>query len=33
MIFVIACFVFKCDNMCDPVGDGVCAESTCKREG
>lgn len=32
MILSLRAFVFECDNMCDPVRDGVCAESTCKRE-
>lgn len=32
MISSFHAFDFGCDNMCDIVGDGVCAQSTCKRE-
>lgn len=32
MILSFRASVFGCDNTCDLVGDGVCAESTCKRE-
>lgn len=32
MILPLRASVFGCDNRCDPVGDGVCAGSTCKGE-
>lgn len=32
MVLSFRASVFGCDSMCDLVGDGVCAESTCKRE-